>query len=277
MKILDKAAKLEKALLDRIGRRSDIARHPIELYRAILDEIEDALEPGARGTTIFPYTSIAVMMATTDARQRATAEAVFAEPPTLQERVRARLRNAGCQDVDAVATTLTFVDGGSDQWGGREYAIEFTRQAAARLPVKRPARTRGPKEQELHLAVLAGAAGKTRYWFRDPRINLGRLSEVLDRQQRIVRQNQVAFADGEDDISQSISRTHAHIQFDAAAGDARLHDDGSTHGTRVVRAGRTINVPRGGGRGVRLQDADEVVLGQARLRVEFKPARSRRG
>ena len=273
MKILDKAAKLEKALLDRIGRRSDIARHPIELYRAILDDIEDATEPGTRGTRIFPYTSIAVTMPTTDAHHRATAEAIFAEAPSLTERARTRLRNAGCPDADAVTATVTFVESGSD-WEGRDYSIEFRREATA-SPVRRPGKPRSQKEQELHLTVLAGSAAKSRYCFRTSRINLGRLNEVLDRQQRVVRQNQIAFADGEDDISQSISRTHAHIRFDAATGEARLHDDGSTHGTRVVRAGRTIDVPRGGGRGLKLHDGDELRLGQARLRVEYRPARRR--
>jgi hypothetical protein len=273
MKILDKAAKLEKALLDRIGRRSDIARHPIELYRAILDDIEDATEPGTRGTRIFPYTSIAVTMPTTDAHHRATAEAIFAEAPSLTERARTRLRNAGCADADAVTATVTFVQSCAD-WDGRDYAIEFRREATA-SPVRRPGKPRSQKEQELHLTVLTGSAAKSRYCFRTSRINLGRLNEVLDRQQRVVRQNQIAFADGEDDISQSISRTHAHIRFDAATGEARLHDDGSTHGTRVVRAGRTIDVPRGGGRGLKLHDGDELRLGQARLRVEYRPARRR--
>nr|MBA2603656.1 hypothetical protein [Acidobacteriota bacterium] len=81
---------------------------------------------------------------------------------------------------------------------------------------------------------------------------------MLDRHDRVLRQNQVAFADAADDVSQSVSRTDAHIQFDAGTGAARLHDDGSTQGTRAVRAGRTISVPRGGGRKLALRDGDEV-------------------
>ena len=275
MKILDKAAKLEKALLERLGRRSDVPRHPIEIYRAILDDIEDALEPGTRDTRIFPYTTIEVVVATTDAHQRATAEAVFAEAPSLEERARTRLRSAGCGEVEGISARVTFVDAHAEEWSGRDYAIEFRRDAVAPHPLKKVNKARVGREHELLLAVLTGTATKSRYVFKAPRVNLGRLSEVLDRQQRIVRQNQVAFADGEDDVSQSISRTHAHIAFDVASGDARLHDDGSTHGTRVVRAGRTINVPRGGGRGVKLQDGDEVLLGQAKLRVECRAAKRR--
>jgi hypothetical protein len=274
MKILEKAAKLEKALLDRLGRRTDIRRHPIELYQHILDEIEDATEPGARGSRIFPYNAITVVLPATDAHHRATAEAVFAEPPSLADRVRARLRQCGCPEVDGLAVALKVVDGSSDEWVGRDYHIEMRRRALPRGPQGVPTRAAKPRvadPRELQITVLAGAAAKSRYSFNTSRINLGRLADVVDRQQRIIRQNHVAFVDGDDDVSQSVSRTHAHVRFEPATGEAHLHDDGSTHGTRVVRSGRTIDVPRGGGRGLRLQDGDELQLGHARLRVAMVP------
>jgi hypothetical protein len=274
MKILDKAARLEKALLDRFARRADIPRHPIEVYRAILDEIEDAAEPGSRGTRVFPYTAITVSIPTTDAHHRATAEAVFTEPPSLQERVRARLLAVGCGNSDVVSATVRFVDGTSAPWKGRDYDIEFRRSTSAKTP-RKTAKGDADASHDLHLTVLSGAAAKSRYCLKLARINLGRLNEVLDLQQRVVRQNQVAFLDGDDEASQSVSRAHAHMRFDARSGETVLHDDGSTHGTRVVRAGRTIVVPRGG-RGLKVRDGDEVVLGQARLRVEVRSARSTR-
>jgi hypothetical protein len=267
MKILDKAAKLEKALLERLARRADVPRHPIELYRAILDDIEDASEPGARGGKIFPYTQVTVSIPTVDAHQRATAEAVFSEPPALEERARTRLRQAGCTNADALTVVVKFVDGASAEWAGREYSVAFARSAP------RPSRrmTASAQRHELLLVVVSGAANGSRFVFTEPRINLGRLAQVVDRQQRVVRSNHVAFADN-DDLNQSVSRTHAHIRFDARSGEARVHDDGSTYGTRVVRGGRTLEVPRGG-RGVTLKHADEVLLGQARVRVFVRVAK----
>jgi predicted component of type VI protein secretion system len=47
-----------------------------------------------------------------------------------------------------------------------------------------------------------------------------------------------------------------------------MHDDGSEHGTSIVRQGRSLQVPRGS-RGVRLESGDEIVLGDARVRVKF--------
>jgi hypothetical protein len=276
MKILDKAAKLEKALLERLSRRSDIMRHPLEVYRAILDDIEDATEPGARGARIFPYHQVNVAVWVTDAHQRATAEAVFAEAPALEARVRARLRQAGCTDVEGVSVNLKFVDAADTESSGREYQIEYGRQATRPRPVRTP-KPSGAERRELQLAVAAGKASRPRFSFSGERINIGRLESVVDRQQRVVRRNQVAFVDDADPINQSVSRSHAHIRFDDASGEIHLHDDGSTHGTRVVRAGRTIEVPRGA-RGLLLRDGDEVVLGQARLRVTIgrtKPQRRR--
>jgi len=54
-----------------------------------------------------------------------------------------------------------------------------------------------------------------------------------------------------------------------------VHDDSSTHGTRVVRSGRTLIIARNSGRGVKLRDGDQVRLGQAGVRVEVRPARGR--
>jgi hypothetical protein len=273
MKILDKAARLEKALLDRFGRRTDISRHPIELYRAILDDIEDATEPGARGVRIFPYHAIAVSVAAADAHQRATTEAVFAEAPGLDERVRTRLRQSGCTDVDSVTVTLKITGETAYDWSGRDYHIEFRRRTTPRQ-LRRPDKVPPSEQHELQLSVMAGSAAKSRYGFTTPRVNLGRLADVVDRHQRIVRQNHVAFVDGDDDVSQSVSRAHAHIRFDAGTGEARLYDDGSTHGTRVARSGRTISIP-GGGRGLLLRENDEVLLGQARLRVTLRKSQRR--
>jgi pSer/pThr/pTyr-binding forkhead associated (FHA) protein len=78
----------------------------------------------------------------------------------------------------------------------------------------------------------------------------------------------VAFREGAGDVNQSVSRRHAHISYDPDGRSFRLHDDGSEHGTGVVRLGRTVAVPRGT-RGVRLESGDEIVLGEARVRVRF--------
>ncbi len=76
------------------------------------------------------------------------------------------------------------------------------------------------------------------------------------------------FTDGAGPINETVSRCHAHIDRGESPGDYRLFDDRSAHGTTIVRNGKTVSVPAGS-RGVRLQSGDEIVLGEARLRVKM--------
>ena len=107
------------------------------------------------------------------------------------------------------------------------------------------------------------------YSFAAPRIDVGRGAEVRDHRNRLIRTNHVVFTEGGGDVNQTVSRTHGHIAYEPLSGHFRLHDDGSEHGTAVVRGGRTISVLRGT-RGVRLQSDDEVVLGEARVRIRLR-------
>jgi pSer/pThr/pTyr-binding forkhead associated (FHA) protein len=116
----------------------------------------------------------------------------------------------------------------------------------------------------IQLTVLIGTAEQTTYSLAAERIDLGRSVEVRDRHHRLIRTNHIAFIENGGDVNQSVSRRHAHIAYDAPSGHYRLHDDGSAHGTSIVRNGRTVP---GGTHGVRLRNGDEIVLGEARLRI----------
>ena len=104
-----------------------------------------------------------------------------------------------------------------------------------------------------------------------PRIDIGRSAEVRDHRNRLIRTNHVVFTEGEGGVNETVSRAHAHIDYEPRTGGFRLHDDGSEHGTGIIRGGKTISVLRGT-RGVRLQPDDEVVLGEARVRIKFPHA-----
>ena len=70
-------------------------------------------------------------------------------------------------------------------------------------------------------------------------------AEVRDHRNRLIRTNHVVFTEGAGDVNQTVSRKHAHIAYKPLTGHFRLHDDGSEHGTEIVRGGRTIPVLRG--------------------------------
>jgi pSer/pThr/pTyr-binding forkhead associated (FHA) protein len=120
---------------------------------------------------------------------------------------------------------------------------------------------------ELSLAIISGSAAEPSYTLAVPHLAIGRGAEVRDSHNRLLRTNHIVFSDGDDDaVAQTVSRRHAHIEYEAAAGEYRIVDDLSAHGTSLVRSGRTIPVPAGT-RGIRLRNGDEIVLGEARIRV----------
>ena len=142
------------------------------------------------------------------------------------------------------------------------FHLEFDRVARAAHAEPAPD-LEGPG---IELVVTRGTAERRTYSMKSARIDLGRRAEVRDSRQRLIRANQVAFLDDEDAANQSVSRCHAHIAYDPLTSGYRVHDDGSIHGTAVIRAGKSVEVARGS-RGVRLKSGDELVLGQARVRV----------
>ena len=89
---------------------------------------------------------------------------------------------------------------------------------------------------------------------------------MVDQRQRLIRTNHVAFSEEGAEENRTVSRRHAHIEFSEQERCYRLWDDRSVHGTAIIRHGRSIRVPAGA-RGTRLETDDEIVLGQARVRV----------
>ncbi len=114
--------------------------------------------------------------------------------------------------------------------------------------------------------MVKGKTAQAEYPLDKARTNIGRLAELTDAEQRVVRRNDVVFEEGADEANATVSRRHAHIRLEA--GDYRICDDGSEFGTRVFRDGRSIEVPAGNRRGEKLRAGDEIYLGRACLRFE---------
>ena len=130
------------------------------------------------------------------------------------------------------------------------------------------AETAPAKSRDLRVTIVNGTAEQATYVFSLPRVNLGRCAEVRDSLSRLVRTNHVAFVDLAGTSNDSVSRQHAHIEYVEAARHYRIRDDRSAHGTSLVRNGRTLSVPAGS-RGIRLESGDELVLGEARVRISI--------
>ena len=265
MKFFEAARKLEARLARTFnGAAERVAQtgvqEPLEIVHAIVDAVEDEVQPAGRGTHVFPFHRIKVSVVAPSREVRARLEAVIDGRPPLSDRVIERLRAAGC-DGTGVSVKVMYVSQPDPRWTHATFHVEFARVAPGAA-----AETTAIAQPALDLMVITGAAETTDHSFALARIDLGRCIEVRDSRNRLIRTNHVAFADGSGAVNESVSRRHAHIEYLAASGEYRVYDDGSAHGTCVLRHSSTIAVPSGS-RGIRLQSGDELVLGEARVRV----------
>jgi hypothetical protein len=273
MNILHKVRRLEAGMTRAVERAArEWSRsggdEPLEIAQAIVDQVGTRLEPAARGRYVFPFNRIHVSIAAGSKDDRARCAAVFESRPTLTERIAARLHDAGC-DPSLLQVAVSYVPRPGADWPTPGFHVDFTRGVP---PVTAPVATPPPAPalrtpRQLTISVVNGTAEQSTYVFTLPRVNLGRCAEVRDTLSRLVRANHVVFVDV-GSSNHSVSRRHAHIEFVEESRDYRIRDDRSAHGTSVVRNGRTVAVPAGS-RGIRLESGDEIVLGEARARVQI--------
>jgi hypothetical protein len=266
MNIFDKARRLEADIargMTTLVRRRD-AREPIELAHAIVDAVEREIQPGGRGTRVFPFNTIDVSIVAPSDHARARLETIVNGDLSLRDRIADRLRAARCTAED-LEVSINYVPRVQKHWTDAQFAIAFSR-IARETPDIQASESLPPR---LEMTVVHGAAEHRTYAFASDRIDLGRGGEVRDIRNGLIRTNHVAFSDNPAQVNRTISRQHSHIAYDPRSGQFRLHDDGSLHGTKIVRKGKTVPVPFGT-RGVRLEPGDDIVLGEARVRVKFE-------
>jgi len=279
VRFLDAMMQIEKRF-ERLAERTDVTLQPIELKKRILDDVEALVEAAGRGRRVLPFNWIGVRFAAADPRRQAAVEAVLADAGGLQHAVEARLAEIGCPLPEAFAVEASFVEAVGDETGGpRPYALICERRvrAAGRSassgrgesvsPAAASAIGPGPTPVA-RLVVVKGEAAEPTVVFASDRINIGRIEEVLDKDHRVVRRNHLVFSEVESPINQTVSRAQAHVSL-TAEGEYRLYDDHSTYGTRIFRSGRTLEIPSGSPRGVKLLAGDEIYFGQACARFEI--------
>lgn len=126
--------------------------------------------------------------------------------------------------------------------------------------------------QLARLTLLSGEAYRENYLITKKVTYIGRLRNVIDRENNImIRRNDFIFARNLDENSpnSSVSRQHATIKF--VDGKFFVHDNGSANGTSIERAGvAPLEVLPGNPHGVRLENYDIIRFGTAIVRFEDK-------
>jgi hypothetical protein len=218
------------------------------VHRAILEQVGTKIQFAGRGRRIFPYPRIVVTLISPDPDRRALYQAAFGEK--LEGALREALEGSNCELPRGFSVEVR-----TAETGVQPFTIEYDYNRPLPAPTA-----------HARLTVVRGKAQQSEYTLRRPRTNIGRMAEVTDAEQRVLRRNDIVFEEGADEANATVSRKHAHVTYEA--GEYRLCDDASEFGTRVFRDGRSLDVPSGNRRGEKLKPGDEIYLGRACLRFE---------
>jgi hypothetical protein len=261
--------RIEKSLDQRLRgifggtHREPGAREAIELYRDALDQIAARAAFGKRGSRVFPFDLIAIELRAEDAERKAVLETLF-DADHIGDDIRATLAE---ERITAPANLTIAVRYPENAVAEMRIICEKTGQTQAPSTAAAPTPPLTPLTRVI-LVTLCGFPSSQHFIADRPHINIGREDEVVDSLGRPIRRNDLFFPEGAHEANASVSRSHAHLGFDAVAGGWRIYDDGSSLGTGIFRLGRRIEVPSHAARGVLLRPGDEISLGQVRLRLD---------
>jgi len=228
-----------------------------EIRLAVLDDVRGKTQRVA-GREVFPCNVIRLLIRGVSEEQASVFKGSFFLG-LLEEELRAGLKRMQCRfptDLRVEVETTPDLPNAGELWV--EVHTESRKSASA-----------SPKEEPPigRITVLRGAANVSELVLDKARINIGRPVEVF-KQDGPSRVNDLAFA-ADDEINRTVSREHAYIARDKRTGEYRIFNDrvykGGNCGMWIMRGGLSQEVHRNA-RGARLEDGDEIHLGNAVLR-----------
>jgi hypothetical protein len=238
------------------GREAPGSREAIELYRDALEQVASRATAGKRGDRMFPFNLITIELAADEPERKTVLEALF-DAGTLADDIRSTLKEEGVTPPPDLTVVMRYPEDATAEI--RVICERGEKPDAAPPPGPVPVTA-------ARLITTVGLASASDFDLNQPSVNLGRENEVVDSLGRTIRRNDLFFVENAHEANASVSRSHAHIRFEA--GDWRIYDDGSSIGTSIIREGRLLTVPAHASRGVALRAGDEIYLGQVRLRFE---------
>jgi hypothetical protein len=232
---------------------ADQRRELIEIQRAILDDVADHAQTLPRARRVLPFNDLRIRIPVPEPDRRTAFQLVFVEGDQLGREIREHLRREEIEFPADIRVAVDLLSENVPDFAGKGFHVAYgTREAEAATVTLAMAAT-------VRFTPAAGEAIEV----AKPRIHVGRTAEVLDDRKRLVRRNDVVLD------HDTVSRAHAHIEFDPKRRAFHLFDDGSTYGTGVIHSGRLCDVPASGARGQRLDSGDEIYFGQARVKFEI--------
>ncbi|HTY64174.1 MAG TPA: FHA domain-containing protein [Acidobacteriota bacterium] len=262
MGMWDALRKAQKKVTDRVetilGYEPEV--NPSAFRREMLDRLGSKAVVNANGRS-FPFGRVVVRLQPKTMKQHAAFEEAFVREDALKSYLEHGLKEEQirCPENFQVRVELRDVSSPEGENPGPEFELDCIRLNVLRLE----------DVPEVKLVVTRGAAERQTYQLKKERILIGRPAEVLDREGRIVRKNDIVFLENEDEIGASVANAHARIWHDFERRGFWIMDEGSRYGTRIMRTGSIIEVPGGEPDGIQLQSGDDLFFGQAGLHFEM--------
>lgn len=258
----DKLLKTEQSIRKRIENAfgHGTAQTPLEVRREILEQVESRIVVDTNGNQ-FPFGKVLVQLKPPTDALCDVFNAAFLQDGSLKANILDKIKDSQARyprELEIVVDILP-VPAASQPEAGPLFNLDFVKPD--------PAPT--PEIWQTLLTVVKGSAEQQEYRLKRERILVGRLAEVTDREGRLVRKNDVVFLDNGEEVNSTVGRAHARIWFEPERRAFCIIDEESRYGTRIIREGRSIEVPGGNSRGIRLRSGDEIYLGQACLKFEL--------
>ncbi len=267
-KLVEQARSLGGTVVDAVRRAVDPPldedARPLDVKRAIVEAVEQQLEPAGAGRRVLPGDGVLVKLLAEQAEARRALEAVLAD---VRDTIATRLQELQCSVPRRFAVDVSYVRRAPADWApGQRLSVTLAQSAARRVANDGDADL--ATLPALAIDVVRGQTDQQQFTFAEPVVRIGRSSDPTDERGR-PRFNHIAFLENDSAENRTVTRGHALIRYHAATGEYRLFDEGSANGTRVVRSGEVIDVPKRDPVGLALRSGDEVQLGKAAIRVRI--------
>lgn len=265
-RILNLADRVEQTIQERLNQMWGTSLEPMDVHKQIVRRVEDEIITLTSGERAFPFHRLSVELFVPDEKRARIFETAFVTADRLPKDIAAALQKKLGASPEPLKVAVTVAIQPPPEGVTEVFLIHF--QAAAPAAKAVEAKAGAKTGTKAVLIVLRGTAFKKRFTIERERIYIGRLPEVIGKDDRVIRRNDFYFLEDGSDVNQTVSREHAQIRLDKDTGDYRISDDLSAYGTIILRDGQRHEVPRR--RGLKLRSGDEIYFGEACVRFEYR-------
>lgn len=241
---------------------------PLDHWTSIQKQLRAHIALGLTRQPVFPSRHLTVTFPVASDGERARIEGAF-EEQVFRAAVLEFLAEEGAKAPADLWITLEFVpadEGPAAEMPAGMAVVRFDNERSKQASGAGGADPAAEATRPM-LRVRKGEAPLSSFPLATHRVNLGRQEKIRDAKHNLVRRNDLHFADLKNGVNETVSRRHAHLEYDPAGGGYRLFRDSPDADTAVVSDSRVIDDVPLGGLGILLKPGDVIRLGKAE--VEF--------